>query len=77
MAICYGLENISSLHISNVVVESNCLEVVNLLNDALVDFSKVSFFIAEETSENDVLVDLSEITFFIAEAKDLANESNY
>lgn len=41
------LECISSIHISNVVVESDCLEVVNLLNDVTVDFSEDSFFIVE------------------------------
>lgn len=43
--ICSSLETISSLHIPYVVIESKCLEVVNLLNDAAIDFSKVSFIV--------------------------------
>lgn len=47
MAICFGLESISSLAISNIFIDSNCLEVVKLLNDKGVDISEVSSFITE------------------------------
>lgn len=48
MSIYSGLENLSSIHVSNILVESNCLEIINLLNDVGVDFSKVFFFFIEE-----------------------------
>lgn len=48
MSIYSGLENPSSIHVSNILVESNCLEIINLLNDVGVDFSKVCFFFIEE-----------------------------
>lgn len=47
MAICFGLESISSLAISNIFVDSDCLEVVKLLNDKDVDISEVPSFITE------------------------------
>ncbi|XP_038886170.1 uncharacterized protein LOC120076417 [Benincasa hispida] len=44
IAICFGLEILSSIDISNIMVESDCLEeVINLLNDDVVDLSEVSF----------------------------------
>lgn len=47
MSICFCLESISSIHILNIVVESDCLEFVSMLNDVTVDLSKVSFFVVE------------------------------
>lgn len=47
MTICFGLEILTSINISNILVESNCLEVINLLNDVVVDLSEVSYFIEE------------------------------
>lgn len=37
MVIYFGLESFSSLSILNILVESDCLEVVHLLNDEVVD----------------------------------------
>lgn len=45
--ICFGLKNIFSLQLSDMLVESDCLEVVNMLNDEAVDISKASFYIEE------------------------------
>lgn len=41
MAIYKGLESVSSLNLSNILVEFNCFEVVHLLNDVvdIFDFS--------------------------------------
>lgn len=50
LAICYGLESISSLNLTNILVEIDCLEVVRLLNDVTLDIFKVSFFIDEAKS---------------------------
>lgn len=47
MAICFCLQNLCSISISNILVEFDCLEVINLLNDVAIDLSKVSFFIEE------------------------------
>ena len=47
VAISFDLESISSLNLLNIQVESNCLEVVNLLNNKTVDLSKVFFFVDE------------------------------
>lgn len=47
VAISFDLESISSLNLLNIQVESNCLEVVNLLNNKTVDLSEVSFFVDE------------------------------
>lgn len=44
MMICFRLETLTSIYILNILVESDCLEVINQLNDAVVDYSKVSFF---------------------------------
>lgn len=48
MTICYGLENLYSLSISNILVESDCLEAINL-HEITVDISNVSLFIGEVT----------------------------
>lgn len=45
--ICKGLKSISSLNLTNILVETDCLEVVRLLNDVAVDMFEVSFFIDE------------------------------
>lgn len=42
---CYGLASISSLHISNLLVESNYSEVIHLLNDAVVDIFEFSYVV--------------------------------
>lgn len=43
----YDLRSIYSFHIFNILVDSNCLKVVNLLNDVAIDIYEISFFIAE------------------------------
>lgn len=48
MTICEGLESVRSLYMSDIFIELDCLEVVNLLNDISLDFSKVSFFIDDD-----------------------------
>lgn len=47
MTICLGLENIFEILHLNLLVESNCLEVINLLNNTLDDIAKVSYYIKE------------------------------
>lgn len=47
MTICEGLPSIFSLSVWIVLVESDCLEVVNLMNMVSLDLSEVSFFINE------------------------------
>lgn len=63
LTICFGLENLSSIHISNIVVEFAWLEVINFFNDISVDFSKVSFFI-EETKDRGSGLGLSRSLMF-------------
>lgn len=41
MTICFGLETLTIICVSNILVESDCLRVINL-NDVGVDFSKIS-----------------------------------
>lgn len=48
MVICFGFDSLSSINISNLLVESDdCLEVIKLLNDVVIDLYEVSFFIEE------------------------------
>lgn len=47
LEICYRLESLSLICISNILVESNCLEVISLLNGVVVDIFEVCFFIVE------------------------------
>lgn len=45
MVICFGFDSLSSINIYNLLVESDdCLEVIKLLNDVVIDLYEVSFF---------------------------------
>lgn len=55
MTICFGLENLSSIYVLNILVESNYLEVINLLNDGAVDLTEFSFLIEETKNRGDEL----------------------
>lgn len=48
LAICLGMEGISSIHILNLMIESDCLEGVKLLKDEVIDLFEVSFFIDDQ-----------------------------
>lgn len=47
MTIYFGLETLSSISATNIMMEFDCLEVINLLNNVAIDYSEVSFFIDE------------------------------
>lgn len=47
MTIYIGLESIAKIPHLNFLVETDCLEVINLLNNTVDDITEVSFFIEE------------------------------
>lgn len=47
MTICQDFQHLANSNISNLIVELNYLEVVNLLNGEVEDLSKVFLFIEE------------------------------
>lgn len=55
--ICFGLENI--------LVESNFMEVIDLLNNVVVDIFEVSFFIVETKKRNNELEIVTLSKFFL------------
>lgn len=59
MIINDNLDNILSTNVTDIMVKSNCLEVVHLLNDKSLDSFEVSFFIEEIKSLTLVLRSVS------------------
>lgn len=57
--ICDFLHSLTTINIHHIIVKSDCLEVVNLINDVYVDLTKVSFFIEETVFVTHEMVDVS------------------